>query len=182
MYVAQVVKQKKTFWLNSLKINYTYTGGILFCFLIYLMSLINAQHGGFALFHPLGLFINNVFLPLALGLVIYGLLTEKTKLRSILSTNTFEQLGKSSYAFYLLHYSYAFFLLHFYGISKIFSFSGNLDMLNYPLYFIQVVIVALLLHKYVEEPACKFIQGVGNRLQQIQPQVVSTTNYIKTKS
>jgi peptidoglycan/LPS O-acetylase OafA/YrhL len=52
---------------------------------------------------PLVLFLNLVALPLAGGLFFAGLLSESTKLRQLLSSNPMQHLGRSSYAFYLLH-------------------------------------------------------------------------------
>jgi peptidoglycan/LPS O-acetylase OafA/YrhL len=50
-----------------------------------------------------GIAFGNTVVPLAIALLFYGLLTEHTWLRSLLSTKLFGLLGKSSYAFYLIH-------------------------------------------------------------------------------
>ncbi|RYY20186.1 MAG: acyltransferase [Cytophagaceae bacterium] len=50
-----------------------------------------------------GIAVSNTVVPLAIALLFYGLLTERTWLRSLLSTKLFNLLGKSSYAFYLIH-------------------------------------------------------------------------------
>ena len=53
--------------------------------------------------HPITLLLNLVALPLAGGLLLAGLLCETTWPRRLLSSRWFEHLGRSSYAFYLLH-------------------------------------------------------------------------------
>jgi peptidoglycan/LPS O-acetylase OafA/YrhL len=50
-----------------------------------------------------GVFLNNLVLPWATGLLIYGLATETTRLSHGLSTPVWQLLGKASYCFYLLH-------------------------------------------------------------------------------
>ena len=52
---------------------------------------------------PITLLLNLVVLPLAGGLLLAGLLSETTWPRRLLSSRWFEHLGRSSYAFYLLH-------------------------------------------------------------------------------
>ena len=53
--------------------------------------------------HPITLLLNLVGLPLAGGLLLAGLLREGSGLRQLLGSRAFEHLGRSSYAFYLLH-------------------------------------------------------------------------------
>ena len=55
------------------------------------------------LFHPAGTLLNNIVLPLAIVLFLRGLIAEDTWVRRCLSTPVFELLGRSSYAFYLIH-------------------------------------------------------------------------------
>ncbi|OGX88552.1 acyltransferase family protein [Hymenobacter glacialis] len=53
--------------------------------------------------HPLTLVLNLVGLPAAGGLLFAGLLSEVSWFRQLLSSSLFQKLGRSSYAFYLLH-------------------------------------------------------------------------------
>ncbi|GAB2778338.1 peptidoglycan/LPS O-acetylase OafA/YrhL [Hymenobacter luteus] len=53
--------------------------------------------------HAFGVALNNVVLPGGIIMLFAGLLTEPTWLRYLLSTRIFQILGKSSYAFYLIH-------------------------------------------------------------------------------
>ncbi|GAA4374761.1 acyltransferase [Hymenobacter koreensis] len=57
--------------------------------------------------HPLGIVLNNVVLPGALAVGFAGLLTEETGFRRFLRTAPMQVLGKSSYAFYLVHLGFA---------------------------------------------------------------------------
>jgi peptidoglycan/LPS O-acetylase OafA/YrhL len=50
-----------------------------------------------------GVLLNNWLLPLATGWLLHGLATEPTALASLLSTPLWQQLGRASYCFYLLH-------------------------------------------------------------------------------
>lgn len=50
-----------------------------------------------------GIFLNNLVLPCATGLLLSGLATETTLLARGLSTPLWQLLGKASYCFYLLH-------------------------------------------------------------------------------
>lgn len=50
------------------------------------------------------LIVNHIIIPLVgFAPLLYGLINEKTVLRKILESSTFQILGKSSYAFYLIH-------------------------------------------------------------------------------
>lgn len=51
----------------------------------------------------LGIGVNNMVLPVGVAALFYGLIYERSWLRWLLSTELFDVLGKSSYAFYLVH-------------------------------------------------------------------------------
>ncbi len=67
--------------------------------------------------------INNFVLPLAVGILLYGFITESTILSRLLSTNPLQVLGKSSYAFFLIHSGmlYEFFYFHL-SVNKLIIF------------------------------------------------------------
>lgn len=50
-----------------------------------------------------GIVLNNIVLPISVTLFFYGLLREETFVSTLLSTSPMQWLGKSSYAFYLVH-------------------------------------------------------------------------------
>jgi peptidoglycan/LPS O-acetylase OafA/YrhL len=83
---------------------YTFSGLIfvLLCLLVMNMVRIhfNIPH---ASSNYLGLMMNNVVFPMAVSVLIWGLLTEASWLSKLLSTKLFLVLGKASYVFYLIH-------------------------------------------------------------------------------
>ncbi|MBC6697106.1 acyltransferase family protein [Hymenobacter puniceus] len=83
----------------------TYVGvvGMLAC-----IGALSLLHGPgefeFGVMQPAGMFINNIVLPLVgIGPLLWGLVQEDTVLRRLLSSAPLVLLGKSSYAFYLIH-------------------------------------------------------------------------------
>lgn len=118
---------------------WTYSGVFLIITCIYLLSTLK-ENGGYGTGHPLGIFINNAALPITgISVLFYGLLTEKTILSKILSTRFFILLGKSSYAFYLIHIG---------------PFTGFIHKItgNYLLILIIKIIFSIVLFKVIEEP------------------------------
>ncbi len=87
--------------------------------------------------------LNNIFCAVSVGLLLYGLLTEQTALRRMLSTSIFKTLGKSSYIFYLIHLGVPFELL-----ASIFAPSWY----KMSLMFVILNIIAVLLYRFVEQP------------------------------
>ncbi|MBK0402343.1 acyltransferase [Adhaeribacter sp. BT258] len=59
------------------------------------------------------LLINNFIFPLAITLWFFGLISEQTVFSKILSSRIFQVLGKSSYAFYLIHFGWFFEAFYF---------------------------------------------------------------------
>lgn len=54
-------------------------------------------------YHPAGMFVNTVLTPIAIAFFMIGLITENTFISRLLSNKTVQLMGKSSYAFYLIH-------------------------------------------------------------------------------
>ena len=102
--------------------------------------------GALGLFTPAGMLINNVLLPL-LGIapLLWGLVGEDTILRRLLSSAPLQLLGKSSYAFYLIHMGALQELL------RAWLGSGGLALLA--LYGLSI-----LLHWAVEEPLNRWLR------------------------
>ena len=93
-----------------------------------------------------GIFLNNFVLPIFICSMLAGLLTEKTKLRSLLQQPMMILLGKSSYAFYLLHFGFWHLLLVKAGITN---------------FFIELsvtTLLAVLVYQYLEEPLNSYIR------------------------
>lgn len=101
MYVALFVR-------NGMKerkgIRFT-TSGVLACCLFLSLLAFYAWKGNVEDInnHVPGVLLFNFLIPASFGLLFYGLITEDGWLKKILATKAFVLLGKSSYAFYLLH-------------------------------------------------------------------------------
>jgi peptidoglycan/LPS O-acetylase OafA/YrhL len=67
-----------------------------------LITVQHVTHGVSIDSYP-GVLLNNWLLPLATGWLLHGLATEPTGLARLLSTPLWQQLGRASYCFYLLH-------------------------------------------------------------------------------
>lgn len=99
---------------------------------------------------PLSMFLNFIVLPIAVGGVVYGLVTEQTMLRRFLASAPMVLLGKSSYALYLIHLGTIATFLH--------QFAPN--------YLIQFVILNLIsigLYKFYEEPLNHVIRAFSKK-------------------
>lgn len=92
-----------------------------------------------------GLFLHNLVLPILVAMLIWGLLHERTWLSRLLSSQEFQVLGRSSYAFYLIHIGvFQYFLEAVLG----------LDVLAC---FVILWVAAWLLYEYVEAPLQKWV-------------------------
>lgn len=90
--------------------------------------------------NPFGIALNNLWLPLGIVLFFYGLLTERTWFARLLGHSIAQDLGKSSYAFYLVHMGVLSIFLQQYVTTNIF------------ILFAVAIMVAFALWKWVEEP------------------------------
>jgi peptidoglycan/LPS O-acetylase OafA/YrhL len=88
----------------------------------------------------------NIVLPPGVCLLLYGLLRERTSLRWLLETKALDLLGKSSYAFYLIHLG---------TLSIVFTQLG----LPLSIKFLISLGLSIALYKLVEEPAHKYLKG-----------------------
>lgn len=125
---------------------FTTAGFFAIGLIIGVLSLIkgNAQYG---IYTYRGIFLNNFVLPVfGISLLFIGLIYEESQLKKILSTRLFRVLGKSSYAFYLIHMGFvADFLGQQLGFNSILKFFG----LN---------VLAILIFKYIEEPVSHWLK------------------------
>ncbi|MBB1282931.1 acyltransferase [Flavisolibacter sp. BT320] len=119
----------------------TLLGGLFFiCFLMLMAFLAWQNQQPSYNFSLVSLSLFNFLLPASIALFYYGLLTEKTIIKKLLASNLLELLGKSSYAFYLIHIGI---------IAEVFFFhvTSNLILLYLLLQFVSV-----LAYKYFEKP------------------------------
>jgi len=89
---------------NSSRPKATLIGFVIITIAISLMcSVPLSDTRKFGLYSPIGIVSNNLILPIGIALLFYGLISEKSWIRTFLSTKTMDILGKSSYIFYLIH-------------------------------------------------------------------------------
>ena len=103
---------------------------------------------------PLGMALNNLFLPLFIGVMITGLVVEKSVISKLLSTPFSLLLGRSSYALYLLHLGVltSFMFPFLTGVSELFlRLTG----------FIIINAASIILYVLYERPANRLVRRIG---------------------
>lgn len=119
---------------------------MLFIILLLLLAFYAyQQHVVMANNSVIGILIFNVLIPVAIGIFYYGLLLEQTLLKRFLSADWAILLGKSSYAFYLLHIGM---------IAEVFYFHFTSNIL---LLYICLQLLSILAYKAFEKPVYFFI-------------------------
>ncbi len=143
MILAKFYVQQKKF-----NVRHCTSIGILGIILsIYVLSLI-ANSPGTGDNHWIGILINNLILPIVgIAPFYWGLLNEKTWIQNFLSAKPLQILGKSSYAFYLIHVSVFQEFIHI-------RFSSVI------LLFIMLYLSSILLYYLVENPLKYFLRTV----------------------
>ncbi len=133
---ANLFKWRKNKFKNGL---FTYSGVFLIIITIYILSLLRMPMI-YGVHTAPGLIINNFILPFCILIFFKGLLIEKTVVSSVFSSSLFQILGKSSYAFYLIHVGFIQkFLFHF--VTQQYSYI-----------FILLNIVSIFAYHLIEEP------------------------------
>ncbi len=168
--LALILLRKGTARSNG--ISYTYMGFLLMFVCVGIMSQLSIPKGWSAGLHnPLGIVTNNYLLAIAIALFFYGLLTEGSILKKILSNRFVELLGKSSYIFYLIHLGYLRDYLNN-GINwlndRIFEWYDvkgldwhsplENDVVNLVIQFVLLNALSVLLFKTIEEPLNHYIR------------------------
>jgi peptidoglycan/LPS O-acetylase OafA/YrhL len=95
----------------------------------------------------LTIFLTNVVLPLGVAVFFWGLVHEQTLLRKGLESRLLDTLGRSSYAFYLVHGGLLPFLL--------LKYTHSLTLI-----FLLTLGVAYLLWRFIEEPLHKKLRAM----------------------
>jgi peptidoglycan/LPS O-acetylase OafA/YrhL len=124
----------------------TYGGGLWIVACIYALDFVKGD-AHVSTETVLGAVINNAILPLGVTALLLGLAKGKTLLGNFLSTKLMQLLGKSSYAFYLVHM----------GIINILI--DQTIPSNFALNFVIINVVCILLFRFVEEPLHKRIKN-----------------------
>ena len=168
--LALIVRKKNL--TGQAKSKYTYLGFGLIFLCVWIMSVLPIPKGELAGLHnPWGIVTNNYLLAASIALFFYGLLTETTLLKKILSNKFVELLGKSSYIFYLIHLGYIAGFLH-YSFNQLNDYVFELydkwgvdwhspfeyDNLNVLYAFIILNGISILLFKLIEEPLNHYIR------------------------
>jgi peptidoglycan/LPS O-acetylase OafA/YrhL len=118
----------------------------------------------YGLYHPAGLALNNLVLPVCIAALYWGLIRERSWLRRALSTPVADLLGRSSYAFYLIHIGPL--LAYLLGVLVLLAgFFGpaaaermTLLLGNVAVLFVVVTLLSIGLYKGIEHPANRFIR------------------------
>ncbi|MBK0378080.1 acyltransferase family protein [Mucilaginibacter segetis] len=169
--LALIIKKKQPLVANGSK-GITYLGFFLIFFCVWIMSILPIPKGEIAgLQNPLGVVTNNYLLATSIALFFYGILTETTILKKILSNKFVELLGKSSYIFYLIHLGYMYDFLHssfdwlndyVFDLYDKWGVDWNspfqYDNLNVLYAFLILNAVSILLFKLIEEPVNHYIR------------------------
>lgn len=119
----------------------------------------------YGLYHPAGIALNNLVLPVGIAALYWGLIRERSWVRSALSTRAAGLLGRSSYAFYLIHFAPVLTILEIGTVNAIRALSpsaavGLADLLTHRVLavFVFVNLAAIALYAAVERPANRFVR------------------------
>jgi peptidoglycan/LPS O-acetylase OafA/YrhL len=144
----------------------TWPAALLVAGLIVGLSRLSYPPYTYAIQNPIGLAVNNYVLPVAVALLFWGLMHERTWLQRLLSTKVFEVLGRSSYTLYLIHFGTFTGIIHSY-ITR-----------NFFLVVLIVQVTAILAWKYIEEPLNQYIKEAFRRRKAERPPPVIKSNVV----
>jgi peptidoglycan/LPS O-acetylase OafA/YrhL len=120
----------------------------------------------YGLYHPAGIALNNLVLPVCIAAFYWGLIRERSWVRTALSTRAAGLLGRSSYAFYLIHINPVLTLVEIAVVAPIGWMSARAavflaELLNgrTAARFIFVSLAAIVLYRAVELPANRFLRA-----------------------
>jgi len=140
-------------------------GGVL---VVFWMSLLR-RPGEFGLYHPFGMVLNNLVLPIFVGVLFCGLMSELTLIGRILSSAPFVFFGRTSYAFYLVHLGILEILIN--------SRTGSLGVrLRVGVLFVAANAVSAILFLLVEKPANSLIRNWADKLVERKSRVKKPAN------
>lgn len=157
---------------------FTLAGGLGIAAVVVGLAAIRAATGtvySYGLYHPAGIALNNLVLPVFIAAFYWGLIRERTLLQRILSSRLANLLGRSSYAFYLVHVGVVRdaclrFLVRaadLFGPRAGAAAVGLLQRVG--VLFVVVNVLSILLYKLVEAPANRFLRrqfgSFGRRAQ-----------------
>ncbi|MGB8194688.1 MAG: acyltransferase [Chitinophagaceae bacterium] len=134
----------------------TVAGLVLMALCLFGMSSISNYYGiKYSTDHPLGIFANNIVFPLTVATFFYGLIYERSWVQRFFAWGPVELLGKSSYAFYLIHAGFVAEFIH--------------PLTNQPFFtFIMLQLLAILIFFLIERPVYRWIVRFDKRTAQSQ--------------
>ncbi|RKR82196.1 peptidoglycan/LPS O-acetylase OafA/YrhL [Mucilaginibacter gracilis] len=170
VWVAIYIRKNGFGRTNNIKFTYIGIAGILAC--VYVLSRLPVLPGKeYSLQSAYGILTNNYFVGPSTLLFLFGLLTEETLVKKLLSTKLFNILGKSSYVLYLIHLGLindqlhkaanylndrVFELYDKWGIDWVSPLQN--DKVNLLLIFIVLNLIAVFLYRFIEEPLNQYIR------------------------
>lgn len=156
MALGQAVLRRPDLLAISGRRTLTYLGLGGSALVVFWISLFR-QGPSFGVFHPVGIALNNLALPVFVCFLFSGLLAERTVFGRMLGSAPFVFLGRTSYAFYLVHYGVI--------ASLVASSLGSLDVrLQVAVLFGAVNAISVILFLLVEHPANTLIRRWADRL------------------
>ncbi len=147
MGASLVILFQSKFKQEKQGIFFTCTGGTLMIFLVILMTSLNMSDKTF-LSTIQKIITSNFLLPAGIIVFFYGLITEQTLVKKILSSSLFLMLGKSSYTFYLIH------------LGVIYSFINSYLPNDFLLTFFLINLISIGLWYSLEEPLNRLIKNI----------------------
>lgn len=123
---------------------YTLSGAGITLLVIIMAAVISPDNGVGQ--YPVGVMLNLFVFPVGVAILLFGLITETSWFSRLLASSLFQVLGKSSYAFFLIHG----------GI--IASWLFTLWKGDRLLFFFSLVLISMVLYYLVERPMNKWIK------------------------
>jgi peptidoglycan/LPS O-acetylase OafA/YrhL len=147
VYLALIILKKEkngTIAIKSRKWTITGIVGII----LLLVPLVYATNKSFGVQYPIIILVNNFLMPFPIAVLYYGLVCENSLCGRMLATKAMNLLGRSSYAFYLLHVPVIVYLATPY-IKPYFGESYNLYVLSV---FSITVALSVIVYVFYENP------------------------------
>lgn len=153
---------KRPLQTETKKITYLGLTGLILT--IMLISSLQSAEYLLGIFSPQGLLVHNLILPIFIASLFLGLIQEETILSRFLCTPLMNLLGKSSYAFYLIHLGVLANLIPSFFKYNMLTFFITLNILSIGLYF------------FIEKPANLGIKKLSrsvkiNSLTKVRPEL-----------
>lgn len=177
MALARILlKQEDT---HHSKFVFTLTGGLIMLIsVVILCSFKQTEEVISGLYHPVGMVVDHLLLSTGTAIFFYGLIKEQTAIKRFLSTRLMILLGKSSYAFYLIHVGF----LSVFLSPPIMKLAGSMLSLLRPhdadfanrhdairatifvvIMFVILNLIAIAIFKWIEEPLNNKIRALYKR-------------------